>query len=136
MREELYKLMAQVLGPLDSLPDAATYKAKGYMDLHLDVLMRSQHEVVIALSHTYQQNGDTVPDPDMQFLVCLDNHPETPATVRSQSFQNVVTYTHVSGSDSAKQETMVTRSLDSFALMWLRNLVLQGHAPSDEGLAQ
>lgn len=43
----------------------------GFMDLHLDVLKKTEDEMVISLSHTYKQNGDLVPDPDMEIRVYL-----------------------------------------------------------------
>ena len=39
------------------------------MDLHLAILYRANDTARIAIAHNYIQNGDVIPDPDMELIV-------------------------------------------------------------------
>ena len=40
-----------------------------FMPVHVDYLYETEHGTVYAIAHNYRQNGDTMADPDMEFLV-------------------------------------------------------------------
>ena len=115
-QQKLYTEMSAVLGDLKELPDfSAKYSASGYMDLSVDVLQRFPNGAQIALSHHYEQNGDLVSDPDMEFRITYATEQE-PGAVNALSYQD--TYGH---------EDKPGTHRDDFALTWMTNLKAQGH---------
>lgn len=113
---KLYELMAQVIGDMKSLPElSAKYTSKAFMDLNLDVLHRNSSGALIALSHYYEQNGDLVPDPDMQFQITYPTETQ-PGTAQAVTYQD--TYTFEDEPSAAHQR---------FAMTWMTNLIQQGH---------
>jgi len=70
--EIIYSKLEQVLGDLTQLPDHIKLEASGFMDLSMDVLVRESDHIRISLSHYYSQNGDLVPDPDMELRIFPD----------------------------------------------------------------
>jgi len=125
-RQRLYELMGVILGPLDQLPDHAKMESGGYMPLNLDVIERNSAQTVIALAHYYECNSDLVPDPDMVFALHHANHPTKPQTVEVRSFQNLMTYHEIPPTEGAGESATAQR-LEAFAVMWMRNLINQGH---------
>lgn len=96
----------------------------GFMDFGLEVLQKTKAGFHIALSHYYKENGDMIPDPDMEVLVNIKNK-----TLESLAYQDRYTYKEVY--DDKFERKMVDkkekRSQNDFLVMWLNNLNLQGH---------
>jgi hypothetical protein len=87
------------------------------MDLHLDILYRANDTARIAIAHNYTENGDVIPDPDMELVVDFRKQ-----TVNVKSYQNLYVYSQVKDGDQLLQ-----RELNEFLDMWLDNLIEQGH---------
>jgi len=67
--ERIYKRLKN-LGVLDLGTEAAKAKSGAFMDLSYDHLFKNDDGTfVIALAHNYLQNGDVMPDPDMEIRV-------------------------------------------------------------------
>jgi len=95
----------------------------GFMDLHLNVLIRTENELRIALSHYYKQNGDSIADPDMEIRVyLLDGWRKAEAL----TYQDVYTYNEVYPRPGIMIPSL-KRSLNEFLTFWLSNLKKQGH---------
>ena len=96
----------------------------GFMDLHLDVLSRTEKELRIALSHNYRQNGDTIADPDMEIRVYL-----IPGWEKAEAltYQDSLRYDEVYPEPNLVN-LRVKKSLNAFLTQWLKNLKDQGHS--------
>ncbi len=96
-----------------------------FMDLHLDVLSRSESsaEIIIklALAHYYKQNGDLVPDPDMVIRVRLMGE-----TAEALSYQDWQSYKEVYLGDGQINVTQKVHQ-NIFLGQWLLNAWKQGH---------
>lgn len=78
---------------------------------------------MIAMAHRFEQNGDLVADPDMEFEV---DHEKK--TLNARSFQNEVfaKYSCVIREDGSI-DTRLEAELNNFANTWLRNIKMQGY---------
>jgi uncharacterized protein YqiB (DUF1249 family) len=96
-------------------------KSKPYMDLSYDFLHEDKPgEYIIALAHHFEQNGDLVPDPDMEIRVIPEKE-----IAEALSFQNIMLYQHVDSGE--KTNEMLQRDLNEFLDQWLTNAIEQGH---------
>lgn len=112
-----YKKLILVIPNLKALKQYTKLTADGYMDLHVDILSRGNDTTRIAIAHNYIQNGDVIPDPDMELLVNFKKQ-----TVEAKTYQNMYIYSDVQDGDDALQV-----ELNNFLDMWLDNLIEQGH---------
>lgn len=123
--DRLYTQLAGLIPDLAELQpgDYRKSEAAGFMDLHLDVLRRTPEQLLIALSHTYTQGGDTIPDPDMMIRIYL-----IPEWKKAEA----LTYQDAKRHDRAYPtpdtvDPRMKRSLNAFLKQWLTNLKEQGH---------
>lgn len=100
--------------------DAQTSKVSGYMDLHLDILDKTDEVMVIALSHYYTQNGDKVADPDMEIKVYRHGLAE------ALTYQDSYCYREVYP-EAGKVNPSAQKALNRFLKQWLTNCINQGH---------
>ena len=63
--------------------DCGRSRVPGYMDLHFDYLYGNDVAAVVALSHYYRQNGDSIADPDMELRISFAK-----GTVEALAFQD------------------------------------------------
>lgn len=68
---EIYEKLCLLGFNFNSLPESGKSKSGGYMDLNFDYLSKNGDQIIIALHHRYELNGDLVPDPDMEIKVNL-----------------------------------------------------------------
>ena len=113
----LYRKLLTVIPNLRAVQSHSKLTADGYMDLHLGILSRANDTARIAIAHNYTQNGDVIPDPDMELLVDFRRH-----TVNAKTYQNLYVYSVVE-QDYKKLQGELNEFLD----MWLDNLIEQGH---------
>jgi uncharacterized protein YqiB (DUF1249 family) len=135
-QQAIFKKLMEVVPELREIHDARKSKSGGYMDLHLDVLRETGNCRQIALSHYYRQNGDSVPDPDMEIHVDLEAGVAT-----ATSFQDTFLYTEAGWDDRSVGAANRRRQMNCFLLSWLCNLKDQGHriekvpSPEEEEIA-
>lgn len=91
------------------------------MDLNLDILSKSEDYLIIALSHYYEQNGDLVPDPDMEIRVDFANR-----IVEALTYQDSFGYQEVYPEPS-KVNPDIRKDLNRFLNKWLTNILDQGY---------
>lgn len=95
------------------------------MDLNFDYLGKDERGLhTIALSHNYEQNGDLVPDPDMQIRINTQMK-----TAEAVTFQNVYVYQEVYEEIDGKMyvREKLKKELNLFLSQWLSNAIAQGH---------
>ena len=122
INERIYKELEVILGDLNDLPEYVKMKSGGLMDLNMDRLYHKDRdgEIVIALAHNYEQNGDLIPDPDMEIRI-------NPLLKMAEALTYQDTYGYqevypVPGMVNLRNKQM----LNTFLKMWLQNLKNQG----------
>ena len=104
------------------------FESGGFMDLNFDFLrVDNQDRYVIAISHYYKQNGDMIPDPDME--IRIDNSWDTP-TCEALTFQDKNGYQEVYPTINNKEMVYpkLKKSLNSFLLQWIKNIQKQNYS--------
>lgn len=127
-----YQRFATVLTRLLGTDTAIRLTVEGFMPLSVeDIGQSAEGNRLIAISHTGEQNGDLMRDPEMVFEI----HPAgiaEPLSFRNDYMgllQDVYRY-----DDSGKKthvNTALKAELKSFARMWFRNLKEQGFLGQD-----
>ena len=101
-------------------------EAKPFMDLHIDILSRRENSFIISMAHNYEQNGDLVPDPDMEIEINLVNK-----TAEALTFQNALisseVYQYNDKGEKTGVRTRLKADLNSFLELWTKNIIEQGH---------
>ena len=132
--DRIFKQLEALIPGLTELEPGDYRKSEsgGFMDLHLDVLNKTEEELTIALSHNYQQNGDTIADPDMEIRVYL-----IPGWRKAEAltYQDASFYNEVYP-EPGKMIPRLKKSLNAFLTQWLKNLKDQGHVLKAPGVDQ
>jgi len=123
--DQIYERLEDLIPGLRDLQQGDYRKStsQGFMDLHLDVLSRTEKELIIALQHYYELNGDLVPDPDMEIRVYL-----LPDWKKAEAltYQDTYLYQEVYP-EPGKVIPVLKKDLNAFLIQWLKNLKSQGH---------
>lgn len=98
-------------------------KNKGYMDLDVDYLGNECGFDKYAISHHYQQNGDSMDDPDMMFY---DAGEQFYATSFEQSNPQVSQFSVECKGKELWKNPKLQKQHQSFSNQWSRNLKEQG----------
>lgn len=129
IEKQIYAKLIRVIPDMESrLAMGVRYgksKVNGYMDLNYDYLgSRRDGHFTIALSHNYMQNGDVVPDPDMQ--IRIDTNAKT---AEAMTFQNLYVYQEVlaPATPPDPKNEKLRKELNLFLSQWLNNAIVQGH---------
>ena len=112
--ERIYKRL-ETLG----VPQVEEYKkreSEGFMPLHIDRLGKWTW----AISHTYTQNGDVIPDPDMEVRIYQDAK-----MAEAMTYQDAYGFRAVYP-EPEKVDIRAKKELNDFLEHWLGNLVKQG----------
>jgi uncharacterized protein YqiB (DUF1249 family) len=101
---------------------AKKIKNEPYMNLNLDLISRSEDEIIIAMAHNYIQEGDVMADPDMEIKILPKMHMIEALTFqqdRLRIFQRVYL-------EGGRFYPNLKKDLNSFLGIWLKNLIDQG----------
>ncbi|MBW4660232.1 MAG: DUF1249 domain-containing protein [Drouetiella hepatica Uher 2000/2452] len=121
--EIIYSKLQKVLGDLSQLPDSMKLEAPGFMDLSMNVLERESDHIRIALSHYYSQNGDLVPDPDMEIRIFPESE-----MAEAMTYQDSYSYQEVYPTPQTVSPRLKVE-LNRFLNQWLTNIIDQKHKP-------
>ena len=122
--KQIYTHLLHVIPNLRNIGTYAKLSAPGFMDLHVDILHKKGNVWRIALAHNYKSGGDVIPDPDME--VTLNS---AAGTANAETYQDTYVYREATDERSRKE-------LNEFLVLWLGNLVDQGHKMVDSPLSQ
>jgi len=114
--ERIYKKISSLFYPLPEIGEQHIYKSEGFMDLHVERLAENK----ISLTHYFKQNGDLVPDPDMEIKIN-----DKFGTAEALTFQDQFSYMEVYP-DKVHINMRAKKELNTFLLMWLDNIKKQG----------
>ena len=117
--KQIYTRLLQLIPNLRNIGTYAKLSAPGFMDLHVDILNKNGNVWRIALAHNYKGGGDVIPDPDVE--VTVDFHDET---AQAETYQDTYVYREANDDRSRKE-------LNEFLVLWLGNLIDQGHKSVD-----
>ena len=118
--ERIFRKLEKILGNLTEIPEYQKLKASGFMDLGVDRLYADEESVTIALSHYFKQNGDMVPDPDMEVRI----FPEM-KMAEALTYQDSFGYQQVYPTPT-QVNLKAKKDLNVFLNQWLSNIIEQG----------
>jgi gas vesicle protein len=129
----IYKKLLQVIPDLIKHLEEGTTSGKsvkdpkgGLMDLHFDYLGKDKKgNYLIALSHYFKQNGDLVPDPDMQIRILPEMEVAEAMTYQDQFGHQEVYPDQGDGKEYVNLRRK--KELNKFLSQWLSNIIRQGH---------
>lgn len=113
VHERIYQKLER-LGVL-KVKECARLKSSGFMDLVIERLGDNHY----SLSHYCEQNGDLVPDPDMEIRVFPDMR-----TAEALTYQDGFGFRRVY--EDGKIDAAAKKELNAFLEQWLANLIEQG----------
>ena len=117
--KEIYTRLLYVIPNLRNIGAYAKLSAPGFMDLHVDILHKNGNVWRISLAHNYKAGGDVIPDPDMEVTVDFENE-----TAQAETYQDTYMFRQANDERSKK-------NLNEFLVLWLGNLIEQGHKSVD-----
>lgn len=123
--EQNYQFVMKMAGEvLRGEVDSKTYEAgSGFMPLTIEQI----GDNFIAISHYYEQNGDAMADPDMEFAYDNDRKTLQARTYQQDALQR---YDEVYGNDGYNEE--LEEELNLFAYQWFQSIEKQGYVPVQE----
>ena len=122
--KQIYTRLLHVIPNLRNIGTYAKFVAPGFMDLHVDILHKNENVWRISLAHNYKSGGDVIPDPDMEVTVDF-----TSETAQAETYQDTYVYREANDERSRKE-------LNEFLVLWLGNLIEQGHSGVDSSSNQ
>lgn len=123
--EQNYQFVMKMAGEvLRGEVDSKTFEAgAGFMPLTIEHV----GDNFIAISHYYEQNGDAMADPDMEFAYDNDRKTLQARTYQQDALQR---YDEVYGDDGYNEE--LEEELNLFAHEWFQTIEKQGYVPVQE----
>lgn len=123
--EQNYQFVMKMAGEvLRGEVDSKTFEAgAGFMPLTIEQV----GDNFIAISHYYEQNGDAMADPDMEFAYDNDRKTLQARTYQQDALQR---YDEVYGDDGYNEE--LEEELNLFAHEWFQTIENQGYVPVQE----
>ena len=118
--ERIFEKLERIMGDLSRIPAYMKFEAHGFMNLSMDKLYADEESVTIALSHYFKQNGDLVPDPDMEVRIY-------PAMKMAEAltYQDCFGYRVVYPAPD-QVNLKARKDLNVFLNQWLSNILNQG----------
>ena len=123
--EQNYRFVMKMAGEvLRGEVDSKTFEAgAGFMPLTIEQISDNY----IAISHYYEQNGDAMADPDMEFAYDNDRKTLQARTYQQDALQR---YDEVYGDDGYNEQ--LEEELNLFAHQWFQTIEKQGYVPVQE----
>ena len=125
--EQNYQFVMKMAGEvLRGEVDSKTFEAgAGFMPLTIEQV----GDNFIAISHYYEQNGDAMADPDMEFAYDNDRKTLQARTYQQDALQR---YDEVYGNDGYNEQ--LEEELNLFAHQWFQTIEQQGYVPVQEAV--
>nr|WP_252198913.1 helicase [Coprococcus comes] len=125
--EQNYQFVMKLAGEvLRGEVDFKTFEAgAGFMPLTIEQI----GDNYIAISHYYEQNGDAMADPDMEFAYDNDRKTLQARTYQQDALQR---YDEVYGNDGYNEQ--LEEELNLFAHQWFQTIEQQGYVPVQEAV--
>ncbi|WP_416387247.1 DUF6908 domain-containing protein [Dorea formicigenerans] len=125
--EQNYQFVMKLAGEvLRGEVDSKTFEAgAGFMPLTIEQI----GDNYIAISHYYEQNGDAMADPDMEFAYDNDRKTLQARTYQQDALQR---YDEVYGNDGYNEQ--LEEELNLFAHQWFQIIEQQGYVPVQEAV--
>ena len=123
--EQNYRFVMKMAGEvLRGEVDSKTFEAgAGFMPLTIEQI----GDNFIVISHYYEQNGEAIADPDMEFAYNNDSKTLQARTYQQDALQR---YDEVYGDDGYNEQ--LEEDLNLFAHQWFQTIEKQGYVPVQE----
>jgi|GEM_PF-1029557 len=128
-----FKRLEKILGDLAETKSKEYLKLESapYMALSIDILRHTEKGFIFSMAHNYEQNGDLIPDPDMEIEINLESK-----TAEALTFQNSLIFSRVYEYNDKGEKigvrTKLKKDLNGFLEMWTRHIIQQGHKITEE----
>lgn len=142
----IIEIIKQLRGGLERFKDEPiTLKINGYMPLHIEYIGEGPDNLpAIAVSHTYEQNGDLMRDPEICFqwvdLPGVGEKPPrtvlTPYSYKQDGLGLYKEYRYRANVAEVFVDTQGVKSAERFCRLWNRNLRQQGFLAEAERIAK
>lgn len=119
INERIFRKLEKILGDLTEIPEYQVLRARGLMELNIDLLHEDEESVTIALSHYFKQNGDMIPDPDMEVRI----YPQM-KMAEALTYQDSFGYRQVYPAPS-QVYLKAKKDLNIFLSQWLSYILMQ-----------
>jgi uncharacterized protein YqiB (DUF1249 family) len=125
MRHTIYELNYVKLVELNLIQDNLTIENEPFMRLHVEKIGEGEY----AMSHTYEQNGDLMRDPEITFKVSMAGktcYVEALTYRQDNLCINHEVYTYDDSGNRKGVYLKLKKDINAFLGVWLRNLKMQG----------
>ena len=117
--EQNFKRLEKIFGENWLSLESVILKSGPFMDLHFEKIGKD----TFAMAHYFEQNGDLVPDPDMEIRVKPQLKIVEALALQTQfGFQRVYPFPENLNLVNLRAK----KELNQFLGMWLRNIIAQG----------
>ena len=124
-KERLYKSFINLIGNSEVMKKKEHIKlsSSGFMDLHIEYLFHDPESEcdIYSMTHYFEQNGDLVPDPDIQLMVN-----DKGKSLTAFAIQHSTGHYSDSGRLDGQVDMKVENEINSFLDMWFKNIKFQG----------
>lgn len=115
----------QIFNKLISLDKTKVQNNDSFMAVHIEMISEIKDGKIYSLAHYYEQNGDLMADPEMEFLI-KPNHLEIyPLTFRQDNLGMHQQAVYFENGRAAKYNPRLQKDFVVFANEWLNNISLQ-----------
>ena len=117
-----YKNLIQLIPALHEITGPVRLVALGYGDVHVDVIQRNRHRLVLRMSHYLERrDGTAIPDPDMTLEVY-----SVAETVSALTYCDCLGSRRVFCPELMAISPLAKAELNNFLRQWLTKLIAEG----------
>lgn len=121
-----YIKLLQLLPGLHEMNGPAKLTAMGHTDVHVDVIERHKHRIVLRMSHYLERlHGAAIPDPDMTIEVFL-----LAETVGALTYIDCFGSRKVFCPEMMAFSPLAKAELNNFLGQWLTKMIADGRSPA------
>ena len=121
-----YKKLLQLIPALNEMTGPATLVAIGKTNVHVDVIERHKHRLILRMSHYLQRlHGAAIPDPDMTIEVF-----PLAETVGALTYIDCFGSRKVFCPEMMAFSPLAKAELNNFLGQWLTNMIAEGRSPA------
>lgn len=121
-----YIKLLQLLPGVHEMIGPAKLTAVGHTDVHVDVIERHKHRIVLRMSHYLERlHGAAIPDPDMTIEVFL-----LAETVGALTYIDCFGSRKVFCAELMAFSPMAKAELNNFLDQWLTKMIADGRSPA------
>jgi uncharacterized protein YqiB (DUF1249 family) len=119
----IYDKLLDLIPDLHSIDHAGKSLVKNSGPLLLRVLDRTPPRILVLLTHQFAfENGEVVPDPEVEISINLNRH-----MAQAFSYRSALKFQRICVGDQIVVNSRDRMALNTFLDKWLETLIIQGH---------